>query len=410
MSITVLAGKRIVLGVTGSIACYKSVDLASKLTQAGAKVDVVLTESAARFVSPLTFRSITGREVYSDMWDLEDHVRHVQLGESADLLIVAPATAHTLAKMAHGLADNLLSVVVLAARCPVLVAPAMDGGMYEHPATQANLRLLEDRGLAVAGPGLGRMASGLVGKGRMLEPAVLLGHIRLLLGSRGSFNGKRVVVTAGPTREPLDPVRFLSNYSSGKQGIALAQAALDVGATVTLITGPVQQNIPRGANHVAVKTALEMHDAVLAAVEEADVLLMAAAVADFRPADLANQKIKKTGNKTEVDGIRLVRNPDILIAVRNQKLDIGRPTITLGFAAETQNLINNGRDKLKRKGLDFIVVNNVGAVDAGFESENNRVVLLSAKGQEVEMPLQSKTIIAEQIIAIVARALEEIDG
>ena len=257
-SITLLQEKRIVLGVTGSIACYKTVDLASKLTQAGALVDVVMTEAARRFVTPLTFRSVTGRPVHSDMWDLAEHVRHVGLGEMADLLLVAPATANTLAKLAYGLADNLLTVTALAARCPVMVAPAMDGGMYDHAATQDNVATLQERGVIVAGPASGRMASGLTGVGRMLEPMVLLAQIRLALAQMGPLQGRHVVVSAGPTREPLDPVRFISNRSTGKQGLAVAQAALDAGARVTLIAGPVEAAIPMGVTHVPVMTTEEM--------------------------------------------------------------------------------------------------------------------------------------------------------
>ena len=228
MANSILQGKRIILGVTGSIACYKAVDLASKLAQVEANLDVILTESAGRFVSPLSFQSVTGREAYSDLWRDSDHVRHVKLGESADLLLVAPATAHTLAKMAHGMADNLLTVTILAARCPILVAPAMDGGMYENPVTQANIELLQQRGVTVIGPDTGRMASGLSGRGRMVEPTEILGYIRLIVGRNGPLMGKHLVVTAGSTQEPLDPVRYLTNRSSGKQGLALAQAAIDL--------------------------------------------------------------------------------------------------------------------------------------------------------------------------------------
>ncbi|MCI0397011.1 MAG: bifunctional phosphopantothenoylcysteine decarboxylase/phosphopantothenate--cysteine ligase CoaBC [Chloroflexi bacterium] len=410
MTVSILLDKRIVLGVTGSIACYKAVDLASKLTQAGALVDVVLTESAGRFVTPLSFRSVTGRPVHDDLWNLDDHVRHVRLGEAADLLVIAPATAQTLAKLAHGLADNLLAVTALAARCPLLVAPAMDGGMYEHPATQANVRLLRERGVLFAGPAEGRMASGLVGTGRMVEPAELLGHIRLALGRNGPLAGRRVVVTAGPTEEPVDPVRFLSNRSSGRQGLALAQAALDAGAQVTLVAGPIGEALPVGVEHVPVGTAVEMRDAVLAAVARADALLMAAAVADFRPAQVAQQKIKKTVAETDDLAITLARNPDILAEVKAQKEKSGRPLVTLGFAAETENALAYGRDKLERKGLNFIAVNDVSAADAGFAVETNRVILLSADGSRVEMPLQSKAAVAEQLVQHVADSLETLSS
>jgi phosphopantothenoylcysteine decarboxylase / phosphopantothenate---cysteine ligase len=398
VTITILENKRIVLAVTGSIACYKAVDLASKLTQAGAHVDVMMTEAAQRFVTPLAFRSVTGRQVYADMWSLAEHVQHVNLGETADLLVVAPASAQTMAKLAHGLADNLLTVTALAARCPLLLAPAMDGAMYEHPATQANLRLLQERGALVAGPAEGRMASGLIGLGRMVEPAALLAQIRLALAQEGPLHGRRVVVTAGPTQEPLDPVRYLTNRSSGKQGVALAQAALDAGAAVTLIAGPIGAPIPVGADHVPVETAQEMCTAVLAAVKDADVLIMAAAVADYRPASAAVQKIKKSKQGQEAVTIELAQNPDILTAVKEQKAACGYPRLTVGFAAETKEALAYGRDKLERKGLDLIAVNDVSAVDAGFAVDTNRVTLLSADGSLVELPLMTKTAVAEEII------------
>jgi phosphopantothenoylcysteine decarboxylase/phosphopantothenate--cysteine ligase len=401
-----LTDKKVVLGVTGSIACYKVVDLASKLTQLGVKVDVIMTAAAQQFVTPLSFRSVTGRPVFTDMWSLDDHVRHVQLGESADLLLIAPATAHTIAKLAHGLADNLLTVTALAARCPLLVAPAMDGGMFDHPATQANLALLKQRGAAVIGPAEGRMASGLVGLGRMIEPAELLGHIRQGLGLGGPLQGRRVVVTAGPTQEPLDPVRFLSNHSSGKQGLALAQAALDMGAEVTLLTGPIHQPLPVGVEHRPVQTAVQMCEEVLAAVWVADVLCMAAAVSDFRPSQAAGQKIKKTETAEADLTIPLARNPDILNEVKAQKEKVGRPLVTVGFAAETQDVVSYGRDKLHRKGLDFIAVNDVSATDAGFAVDTNRIILLGANGLELELPLQSKTAAAHQILEHVIEKLD----
>ncbi len=405
MTIKVLAGKRIVLGVSGSIACYKAAELASKLTQAGAKVDVILTESAMRFVSPITFRSVTGRGVYTDMWDTDEHVGHVRLGESADLLLIAPATAHTMAKVAHGLADNLLSVTALAARCPVLIAPAMDGGMYSHPATKANVTVLRERGVVLAGPGEGRMASGLVGRGRMLEPATLLGYARQILGRDGPLSGRKVVATAGPTREPLDPVRFLSNRSSGKQGLALAQAALDAGAKVTLVAGPIDGEMPIGAELVEVTTAEEMLAAVLAAVTDADALFMAAAVSDFRPLSFSEQKIKKTAQAEYETTIRLARNPDILAAVKRLREQDGFPRLTVGFAAETRDAVAYGQDKLQRKGLDMIAVNDVSASDAGFGVDTNRIVLLEASGDSEVWPLLSKTEVAERLVAAAAAKL-----
>jgi len=407
MNITVFRDKRIILGITGSIACYKSVDLASKLTQAGARVDVIMTEAAKRFITPLSLRSVTGRAVYSDMWSLDDHVQHVGLGERADLFVIAPATAHTIAKMASGLADNLLTVTYLAARCPILVAPAMDGGMYSNPATQANILLLEERGLRIVGPVEGRMASGLVGMGRMAEPGALIGHIRQELGRSGPLKGRRVVVTAGPTREPLDPVRFLSNYSSGKQGYALAQAAVDAGADVTLVSGPVHLKCPIGAALRQVTTAVEMGEAVLEEVAEADVLLMVAAVADYRPAKTLSQKMKKSQTaKTGLD-LPLTSNPDILELVKVQRGESGWPRVTLGFAAETENLLENSQEKLVRKDLDIIVINDVSAPDAGFKVDTNQVVLMRSDGRMIKVPLQSKSAVAEEIIRVIVEILDE---
>jgi phosphopantothenoylcysteine decarboxylase/phosphopantothenate--cysteine ligase len=276
--ITLLEGKRVVLGVTGSIAAYKAVDLASKLTQAGALVDVIMSDSAQRFVMPLSFQSVTGRPVYTDLWhpgnsdDTLTHIAHVSLGEGADLLLYAPLTAHSIAALAHGLADNLLTITALAARCPLLIAPAMDGAMFEHAATQANLETLVSRGVQVIDPAEGRFASGLVGKGRLPEPAELIGHVRRVLAQNGPLAGCRVVVTAGGTQEAIDPVRYLSNRSSGKQGYALAQAAVDAGAEVWLISTVNGLPVPVGATHVPVRSAVEMQNAVLAALDTTDAL------------------------------------------------------------------------------------------------------------------------------------------
>ena len=402
--ITLLTGKRILLGVTGSIACYKAVDLASKLTQAGAEVDVILTEGAQKFVTPLTFRSVTGRPSYTDMWSLDDHVRHVGLGETADLFVIAPVTAHTMAKLAHGLADNLLTVTALAARCPILVAPAMDGGMYEHAATQANVATLRERGIQFAGPAEGRMASGLAGLGRMVEANELLGFVRQAVAQGGPLAGRKVVVSTGPTREPLDPVRFISNRSTGKQGLAVAQAALDAGADVTIVHGPVFEPIPFGATAVSVQTTDQMGDAVLEAAKEADALFMVAAVADFRPNTQSDKKIKKTDEQWGL-AIGLEVTLDILSAVKTQRDKSGFPRVVLGFAAETHNAFEYGRDKLLRKGLNFIAVNDVMDRGAGFEVDTNKVLLLSSAGVVEEIPLQSKTAVAERLVHHVAKSL-----
>src|SRR5512143_2059280 len=290
----VLQDKHIVLGITGSIAAYKAAELASQLTQKGATLDVIFTPAAEKFVTPLTLQSVTGRHAFTeaDLWGGEAHVLHVGLGHTADILVIAPCTANTIASLAHGQASNLLTITALAARCPLLIAPAMDGGMLDHPATQANLDTLLRRGAYIAGPAEGHLASGLLGKGRMIEPAELIGHIRLVLGRKGVLAGRKVVISAGGTQEPLDPVRVLTNKSSGKQGYALAQAAIDAGAQVTLVTAPSALIPPVGARLVQIQTAGEMLDAVLQESIGADVLIMAAAVADFRPRHTAADKIK----------------------------------------------------------------------------------------------------------------------
>lgn len=389
-----LQNKHLLLGVTGSIAAYKAADLASKLTQAGAEVDAILTAAATNFVAPLTFQSVTGRAAYTDLWGADAHVIHVGLGERADLLVIAPATADILAKLAHGLADDLLTVTALAARCALLVAPAMDGAMFEHPATQANIKTLAERGVTLLGPAEGRMASGLVGRGRMIEPDEILGHIRFTLGRRGPLAGRRVVVSAGGTQEPLDPVRFISNRSSGKQGFAVAQAALDRGARVTLVAGPTSLPTPVGAQRTDVQTAAEMAEAVLAASMEADALIMAAAVSDFRAAQVADQKIKKT----EVPQMALERTIDILSVVAERREKTRRPTVVVGFAAESQDLIENAREKVLRKKLSLIVANDISARDAGFSVDTNRVTLIGATGGVEPLPLLSKAQVADVVL------------
>lgn len=403
--IPLLHSKRILLGVTGSIAAYKAADLASKLTQAGAQVDVILTEAAAQFVTPLTFQSVTGRRAYSpaDLWGAEAHVIHVGLGESADLLAIAPATADIIAKLAGGLADDLLTVTALAARCPMLIAPAMDGGMFAHPATQANLKTLAERGAIVVGPAEGRMASGLAGLGRMVEPEEIVGRIRLALARNGRLAGRKVVVSAGGTQEPIDPVRFISNYSSGKQGFALAQVALDHGAAVTLVAGPTALPTPIGATRVDVQTTAEMAEAVLAACAEADVLLMAAAVADFRPRAIAEHKIKKTADAAPT--IALEKTTDILAAVAEQRAQTGHPSIVVGFAAESQDLVANARTKMLRKKLDYVVANDITARDSGFAVDTNRVTIIDAGGGVEQLPLLTKTQVAEAVLERVERLL-----
>jgi phosphopantothenoylcysteine decarboxylase/phosphopantothenate--cysteine ligase len=410
-TISLLHDKRLIVAVTGSIAAYKAVDLASKLTQAGALVDVIMTEAAQRFVTPLAFQSVTGRPVYTDLWQtasgggLPTHIAHVGLGEGAHALVVAPATAHTLAKLAHGLADDLLTVTALAARCPLLIAPAMDGGMYQHPATQASIETLVARGAVLIEPEEGRFASGLVGKGRLPETPTLIGHIRRCLGQiNGALKGRRVVVTAGGTGEAIDPVRYITNRSSGKQGYALAQAALDAGASVTLISAAQGLAAPVGAQLVPADSARAMLQAVLDHTSGADALVMAAAVADFRPQTTAGHKIKKGADDSGLT-LQLARNPDILLAVRDQRQQTGWPRVCVGFAAESENLLANARDKLDRKGLDLLVANDISAPDAGFAVDTNRVIILDAGGGQQQIDLASKASISEAIIARVASLL-----
>lgn len=409
MTVNLFLNQNIILGVTGSIAAYKAAELASRLTQAGAQVETILTASAQQFVKPLTFQSVTGQRAYtdSDLWGSDGHVQHISLGKNANLLVIAPASANTLAKLAHGLADNLLSVTALAASCPVLIAPAMDGGMFTHPATQANLEHLRQRGVTIIGPAEGHLASGLVGLGRMVEPVELFGHIRLLLGRSGPLSGRQVVITAGGTQEPIDPVRVIANRSSGKQGFALAQAAIDLGAQVTLIAGPVSLSEPVGARRINVSTAQEMHQAVLAALPQADALVMAAAVADFRPETQADQKIKK---ETGLPQIQLARTIDILAAVAEQKALTGRPLLTVGFAAESQDLLENAQAKLNAKKLDLIVANDISASDAGFGVETNRVTILFASGRRETLPLMDKTEVAQVIMQTVVEQLRRVDA
>jgi phosphopantothenoylcysteine decarboxylase/phosphopantothenate--cysteine ligase len=396
-----LEGKRILLGITGSIAAFKAADLASKLTQTGALVDVILTPAAEKFISPLTFQSVTGRHAYTetDLWGGEAHVLHVGLGHSADLLVIAPCTAHTIAKLAAGQADNILTITALASTCPLLIAPAMDGGMLDHPATQENLGRLTQRGAIIAGPAEGHLASGLSGRGRMLEPEELLGHIRLVLGREGALAGRKVVVSAGGTQEPIDPVRMLTNRSSGKQGYALAQAALDAGAQVVLISAPTGLTPPVGARIVLVTTAEEMRDAVLQASAGADALIMAAAVADFRPKRAATDKLK---SREGVPQLELEPTEDVLKAVAKGS----RPRVVVGFAAESRDLEPNAAEKLRAKRLDLIVANDITAADAGFGSDTNRVMLIDASGKVEALPLASKADVAQAVVARVARLLE----
>ncbi len=397
-NIPVLARRPVVLGVSGGIAAYKAADLASRLVRAGAALEVVMTPAAAEFVRPLTFQALTHRPVAIEMFSLlEDReIGHVALGQRAALMIVAPATANTLARLACGLADNLLVTTALACRGPLLLAPAMESGMWQHPATRANLETLTRRGAFVVGPEKGRLASGASGEGRMAEPETILEAACWVLGRSGPLAGKKVVVTAGGTREPIDPVRFIGNPSSGKMGFALARAARDRGAEVTLIHGPVALQPPYGVASLAVGTAAQMQEAVLAAVAHADVLLMAAAVADYRPRAAAPQKIKK---EAETARLELVRTEDILALVAERRRRGGAgPAVVVGFAAETEDLLRHAAEKLEKKGLDLIVANDVSAAESGFEAETNRVVILDPRGGVESLPLLPKREVAEAVL------------
>ncbi len=397
---SVLTGKKIVLGVCGSIAAYKVAELARNLALAGATVDVVMTEAAQQFVGAATFQALTGRAVLSDMWALPEDgvVGHVALGAHADLVIIAPATANTLARLAAGLCDDLLGSVVLATTAPILCAPAMNPRMYTNAATQANLQTLRERGFTIMEPDVGRMAEHEVGQGRLPPVARIEGVARALLGQRsGPLRGQRVVVSAAGTHEPIDPVRYVGNRSSGRMGYALAAEARDMGATVTLISGPSALTPPTAVEVVAVETALAMRDAVHAAIDAADVLIMSAAVADFRPAEAAEQKIKK-GSDEELT-LRLVRNPDIL-----GELAARRDLVKVGFAAETEHLLENGADKLRRKGLDLLVAND--AVSS-IGHDDSQVTLIRADGSAETLPRQDKEQTAVAILQAVVGLLDQ---
>jgi phosphopantothenoylcysteine decarboxylase/phosphopantothenate--cysteine ligase len=398
---TVLHGKHLLLGVTGSIACFKAADLASKLVQQGARVDTILTRDAARMIAPITFQALTHRAVVTDLFDphAQTGMDHLALGRQADLAVVCPATAHTIARLALGLADDALTTTLLATAAPLVVVPAMDAQMFEHPTVQDNLDTLRSRGARIVGPVEGRMASGLVGRGRMAEVAEIIGHLRDVLGRTvGDLRGRSIVVTAGGTQEPIDPVRLITNRSSGKMGYAVAEAARDRGARTVLITGPTALPDPVGVEVVKVRTAVDMRDAVLEACQHADAVVMAAAVSDYRPVSVSAHKIKKGAATLSLE---LARNPDILTDIQ----EAGMQLLKVGFAAETEHLVANARSKLHTKGLDLVVANDVTAPDAGFGSDDNRVVILDRTGSVEELPLLPKFEVAQHILDRVARLL-----
>lgn len=395
-----LEGKHVVLGVTGSIACYKAADLASKLVQSGALVDVILTRAAQEFITPFTFRSLTGRPVFTNMFEPVTDLgeEHVEVARRADLVIIAPASATTIARIAHGFADDFLSLTVLATTAPVLVAPAMDSQMWGAAATQENVKTLTARGFAFVGPASGRLASGRVGEGRLVDVETILGAAKAMLARNGDLAGRRVVVSAGGTREPIDPVRFISNRSTGKMGYALAEAARDRGAEVTLVSTTDALATPYGVSLVRVETVAQMREAILAASSEADALIMAAAISDFRPAEMAPRKIKK--DESGLLTLQLVQNPDFFHEVPDR-------VVKVAFAAETEDIVANARLKPKAHGhLDLICANDVSAPDSGFATDTNRVVLVEPDGDAEELPLMSKYDVAHRILDRVVRILE----
>lgn len=390
-----LQGKKIVLGVTGGIAVYKAVDLVSRLRKAGCEVRVVMTEHAQQFVTPLTFKEISGNAVATSMWNAnqEFNVEHIALANWADAFLVAPATANILAKMACGIADDLLSTTLLAAQAPIVVCPAMNTGMYQNPATQENIAKLQERGVTVMPPAVGHLACGTSGPGRLPEPQQIVEFMSAFFAGReGDLRGLRVLVTAAGTREPIDPVRYVGNRSSGKMGYAVAQMAAERGADVLLISGPSALATPPNVRVVNVETTNEMLEACLAAYGDVDIVIKAAAVADYRPRDVADQKIKK---KTD-DALTVVmdKNPDILKTLGAKK----EQQVLVGFAAETQNLLANAREKVVKKNLDMIVANDVTAAGAGFNSDTNIVKFLFANGNVRELEQMPKVDVANRIL------------
>ncbi len=391
-----LKDKTVVLGVSGSIAAYKAVELASQLTQAGAGVDVIMTQAAQEFITPLTFRSITGCPVVTDMFELnsEYSVEHVALAEAADVVVIAPATADIIARIAAGMADEMVSCTVLATKAPVIIAPAMHTAMYKNQVTQENLSKLKARGFIIVGPDYGRLASRGVGLGRLVDVNEILGTICQVLGRSCDLAGRRIVVTAGGTQEPLDPVRCLTNRSSGKMGYALAEAARDRGAKVVLVSAPAALTKPVGIDIVAADTAQDMYEAVKKTVVKSDALIMAAAVSDYRPKRVSKEKIKR--DRAASMKLELERTPDILTEVKGKFLRVG-------FAAESENLVPNAKKKLEKKRLDLVVANDITVKGSGIGADSNQVVIIDRKGKVEKLPLLPKREVADRILDKVAQ-------
>lgn len=390
-------GKKIVLGVTGGIAAFKAASLVSQLTQRGADVRVIMTEAATKFITPLTLQVLSRNPVAVDTFDEREpeHVQHIYLADHADLFVIAPATANLIAKLAYGLADDMLSTTLLATEAPIVIAPAMNVHMYQHPGVQQNLEILRRRGVMVLEPGTGQLACGYVGKGRMAEPDEIIQWIELYFKNKSRLTGKKVLITAGPTVEAIDPVRYLSNHSSGKMGYAIAEAARDAGAEVILVSGPVSLKTPIGVERIDVVSAKEMKEAVIKRLPEVDIIIKAAAVADYRPKDVAKQKIKKSSNELT---LVLEKTDDIAMEVGRKK---SPKQLFVGFAAETENVHKNAREKLERKGMDLIVVNDVTQPGAGFGVDTNIVTIYDRKGVVASFPKLSKMEIARRMIALI---------
>ncbi|MEK8131947.1 bifunctional phosphopantothenoylcysteine decarboxylase/phosphopantothenate--cysteine ligase CoaBC [Paenibacillus filicis] len=397
-----LHGKTIVLGVCGGIAAYKAAALCSKLTQAGAEVRVIMTESATKFIAPLTFQTLSRHEVAVDTFDEKDAsvVQHIDLADRADLVVVAPASANTIAKIALGIGDDMLSTTLLAVTAPILIAPAMNVHMYENPAVERNMQTLADRGIRFIEPGTGQLACGYVGKGRLAEPEEIVQAVERHFAEQGRLKGKRLLVTAGGTVERIDPVRYLTNDSSGKMGYAIAEAAVRMGAEVTLVSGKASVPVPSGVKLVRVESAADMLEAVLSRLDEQDIVIKAAAVADYRPAEQHEHKIKKS---EEALTLTLVKNPDILQQIGERKTH----QFVVGFAAETRNIEEFAMDKLRRKRCDLLVANNVAEEGAGFGTDTNVVSVYDAKGLVKALPILDKREVASRLLGLVADRLKK---
>ena len=398
-----MQGKRIVVGVTGGIAAFKAASLVSQLVQRGYEVRVMMTQSATKFVTPLTFQTLSRNDVAVDIFEekVPERITHIDLADHTDLFVIAPATANIIAKMAYGLGDDLLTTTILATEAPVSIAPAMNVHMYQNPIVQENLKRLQALGFHVIEPGSGQLACGYVGKGRMAEPEEILNWVETFLSRKQVLKGKKVLVTAGPTIEPLDPVRYFSNYSSGKMGYAIADAAAKAGAEVRLISGPVSLSPPANVHRLEVKSAQEMKETVMEQLAEMDIIIKAAAVADYRPRKVFEQKLKK---QQAILTIELEKNPDIAMEIGKRK----RPDqFFVGFAAETENVENYAREKLAKKGMDLIVANQVSLPGVGFGSDHNQVKIYDAAGEVLHLPKMEKKDVAERIISLIGERMND---